>query len=120
MPSLTGATTVTFEELIGADLLSPLRRTDLDVLSLAAPRINDGTPGLRRGTLTLLCATWASASAVEELYRTTATITLTTGAGQALDGLKHRAVGQLRVTAERTVPGRPSKWAVQAEFREVP
>jgi len=120
MPSLTGATTVTFEELIGADLLSPLRRTDLDVLNQAAPRINDGTPGLRRGTLTLLCADWTSATAVEALYKTAATITLGTGAGQALDGLKHRAIGSLRITAERTTPGKPCKWSVQAEFREVP
>ena len=120
MPTITGATAVAFEELIGADLLVPLRRTDLDVLNQAAPRINDGTPGMRRGTLTLLCADWASATAVEALYRTAANITLNTGAGQALDGLKHRAVGQLRVTAERATPGRPCKWTVQADIREVP
>ena len=120
MPTLTGATTVTFEELIGADLLVPLRRLDLDVISQAAPRINDGTPGMRRGSLTLLCADWTTATAVEALYKTTATITLNTGAGQALDGLKHRAIGQLRITAERTIPGRPCKWTVQAEIREVP
>ena len=120
MPSLTGATTVTFEALIGADLLVPLRRTDLDVLNQAAPRINDGTPGMRRGTLTLLCADWASASAVQALYATLSNITLTTGAGEALDGLKHRAIGSLRLTAERATPGRPCKWTVQAEIREVP
>lgn len=120
MASLTGATTVTFEELIGADLLAPLRRVDLDVINLAAPRINDGTPGLRRGTLTLLCADWTSATAVEALYKTTATITLNTGAGQALNGLKHRAIGSLRITAERANPGKPCKWTIQVEFREVP
>ena len=120
MPTLTGATTVTFEELIGVDLLVPLRRLDLDVISQAAPRINDGTPGMQRGSLTLLCADWATAQAVEALYKTTADITLGTGAGQPLNGFKHRAVGSLRISAERTIPGRPCKWIVTVELREVP
>ena len=120
MPTLPGATTVTFEELIGVDLLVPLRRLDLDVIGQAAPRINDGTPGMRRGSLTLLCADWATAVAVDALYRTSANITLGTGAGQPLDGLKHRAVGGLRISAERTIPGRPCKWTVTVELREVP
>ena len=120
MPTLTGATTVTFEELIGVDLLVPLRRLDLDVIGQAAPRINDGTPGMRRGSLTLLCADWATAVSVDALYRTSANITLGTGAGQPLDGLKHRAVGGLRISAERTIPGRPCKWIVTVELREVP
>lgn len=120
MPSLTAATTVTFAELIGADLIRPLRRTSLDVVNLAAPLINDGTPGLRRGSLTMLCDTWADASAVDALYQTSPTVTLNMGAGQPLDGLKHRAVESLRITAERAIPGRPCKWTVQAEIREVP
>lgn len=120
MPTLTGATTVTFEELIGVDLLVPLRRLDLDVIGQAAPRINDGTPGMRRGSLTLLCADWATAVSVDALYRMSANITLGTGAGQPLDGLKHRAVGGLRISAERTIPGRPCKWTVTVELREVP
>lgn len=120
MPTLTGATTVTFEELIAATLLTPLRRTDLDVLNQAAPRINDGTPALRRGTLTLLCGDWATALAVEALYKAAGDLTLVTGASEALDGLKHRAIGSLRTSSERTVPGRPCKWLIQVEIREVP
>lgn len=120
MPTLTGATTVAFLELIGADLIRPLRRVALDVVNLAAPRINDGTPGLRRGSLTLLCDTWADAAAIDALYQTSAAVTLGMGAGQPLDGLKHRAVESLRITAERSVPGRPCKWIIQAEIREVP
>lgn len=118
--SLTNGTiTATAVEILGAALVRHLRRTDLDAPNQAAPRISAATPAKLAGSITYLCDTLAQALAIDAVYTATATVTLTTGAGHALDGLTHVAIDQIRIDAERATPGRPSKWTVQAEIREV-
>lgn len=107
------------EEIVGAALTRPLRRSVYDALNEAAPQIAVGTPGLLAGTITYLCSTLADALAMDGVYQFPGLITLETGTDEALNGFKHMAVDQLRLTAERTVNGRPSKWMVQAEVREI-
>lgn len=117
--SLTnGVSTVTVADLLAAPLARPLRRTDVDVMNTAAYRISAGTPGKLKGTLTYLCDDLADAMALDTLYSGTAPLTLTTGG--ALTGLKHVAVGDLRYGTERALPGRPCKWTITVEIREVP
>lgn len=118
--SLTsGATTVVVADIIGAALTRPLRRTADEVPTAAGYLVTAQTPGLLQGTITYLCDTLTDALALDTLYQGTATITLSTGTGNPLNGLLHVAVGALRYTAEKSVNGRPSKWLLQAEIREV-
>ena len=79
----------------------------------------ENTPGKLAGTITYLCDTLASALALDALYQSAATITLTSDAGAPLNGLQHVAVGDLRYNAERGLPGRPSKWTITVEIREL-
>ena len=118
--SLTnGTTTVVVADILAAPLSRPLRRDVLDQTNAAAPKINAGTPGKLAGTITYLCDTLASALALDALYQSAATITLTSDAGAPLNGLQHVAVGDLRYNAERGLPGRPSKWTITVVIREL-
>ena len=112
-----GTTSVAAEEIIAASLTRPLRREALEVSGDDAYLFNSGTPGKLAGQIVYLCGTLAAALALDALYQGAETLTLTTGA--ALDGLTHRAVGKLELTAERAVPGHPSKWLLKTEIREV-
>lgn len=114
-----GTTTVTVSEIVAASLKRPLRRSEFDVLNDDDYRINYGTPAKMAGQITYLCDTLVDALALDTLYRGTAAVTLTTGTGAALNGLKHVAVETLELTAERAMPGKASRWLLRAEVREV-
>lgn len=109
----------TADEILAAALSRPLRREAVDVATAAAPVIVSGTPGLLAGTITYLCPSLAAAQAVDALYRAAAAPITLTDAGE-LAGLRHVAIGSLRLAAERAVPGHPSRWTVQADIREQP
>lgn len=114
---LTMAVTAQAEEVVGAALTRPLRRSVYDALNTPAPQIAIGTPGLLAGSITYLCSTLEDALVLDSVYQFPGLITLSTGG--ALDGFRHMAIEQLRLTAERAVPGKPSRWLVQAEVREL-
>lgn len=114
-----GTLTVSVAEIVAAGLSRPLRRTADELANAAGYEINSGTPGKLAGTITYLCDSYADALSIDAIYQATATVTLTTGAGAALNTLTHKAVGTLRITAERATSGKAAKWAVQAEIREV-
>lgn len=116
---LTMAVQAEAQEVVGAALTRPLRRSVYDALNEAAPQIAVGTPGLLAGSITYLCDTLEEALAIDGVYQFAGLITLETGTGAALHGFQHMAVDQVRLTAERTVPGKPAKWLVQAEVREL-
>lgn len=115
-----GSATVTVAEIIAAPLVRRLRREAVEALNDDDYRINSGTPGKLSGTITYLCNTLVDALALDTLYQGTAAVTLTTGTGAALNGLKHVAVGELRYNTEKATPGHACKWTVQVEIREVP
>lgn len=103
-------------EIIAAPLSRPLRRTVLDVTNDDDYRVNYGTPGKLAGSVTYLCDTFTDAAALDALYQTTAVVTLTSD--DELNGLRHLAVGDIRYSTEKALPGRPCKWTVQVEIRE--
>lgn len=115
-----GASRVTVDEVIAVTMIRPLRRTADDAIGQADYLVTSGTPGRRKGTITYLCPDEATTAALEALYQGTATLVLTTGAGNPLNGLRHVAVGDLRIATERALPGRLPRWTVQAEVREMP
>jgi len=104
-------------EIIAAQLERNYKRTDVDLLNTAAAQINAGTPGLLAGQLVYLCDTLAAAIALDAVYCTTPAAQPVTGGD--LDGLLHRAVGKGRLAAERALAGRPSKWLLTVDIREV-
>lgn len=105
------------DEIINAQLKRPLRRSVYDALNVAAPQIAVGTPGLLAGSLTYLCETLADALSVDTIYQFAGAITLVTGG--ALDGFVHMAVDDVSLTAEKALPGKESRWLVQASVREI-
>lgn len=105
-------------EILAVALARPLRRTDSDLLGAAAPIIQAGTPGLRAGSISYLVDDYAAAASIDTMYQGASAVYINNALG-ALDGFKHHAVGTLRITAERALPGRPSKWIVQVDVREV-
>lgn len=114
-----GTTTVTVSEIVSAALTRPLRRVSVDVLNDDNYQIVAGTAGKLRGQIVYLCDSLVDALSLDTLYRDSATITLVTGTGAALNGLTHIAVDNLELSAEKAIPGWPSKWLLRAEVREI-
>lgn len=117
LSSVTATVSSGATEIINASLKRPLRRSVYDALNVAAPQIAIGTPGLLAGQITYLCDTLDDAMALDQTYQYAGTITLNTGG--ALDGFKHMAVEDVNLTAEKAIPGYPSKWLVQVGVREI-
>ena len=120
MATISNGTLSATAELIAAQVERNLRREATTIIMTAAPQIQSGTPGLLAGQLTYLTDTLADALTLDAIYKGTVAVTLTTGAGADLNGLKHHAVGTVRFVAERPLPGRPAKWLTTVEIREVP
>lgn len=114
----SSAGTVTVDEIVTASLARPLRRDVLQLSTTSAPRVNYGVPGKLSGSITYLCPDLSTAMAADSLYQASAAVTLSSAVA-GLDSLTHVAVGQLRMSAERTVPGRLARWLVQVEIQEV-
>lgn len=106
----------TVEELIGAALERPLRRSVADIWNAEQSLITGGTPGLLQGQLTYLCASLAHALSLDSVYRQSGLVVL--DSTDELDGLTHRAVGVARITPERALPGKAAKWLYVADVRE--
>ncbi|MFT3832881.1 MAG: carbohydrate binding domain-containing protein [Micropruina sp.] len=106
----------TAEEVIGAALERPYRRSVADIWGDAQPLITAGTPGLLAGRLTFLCASLASAMGLDAVYRMPGLVTVVSGGGE-LTGLTHRAVGTARLSPE-LARGKTPKWTLEIEFRE--
>lgn len=100
--------------VVGAALERPLNREGED--SSAGVVITGGAVGALAGTITYLCPDWACVVAVDLLHQSTALITLS-DPGDGLDGLAYYAVGTVRATAEKAIPGRPSRWQVQCPIK---
>ncbi len=100
--------------VIGAALERPLNREGED--SSAGVVITGGAVGALAGTITYLCPDWACVVAVDLLHQSTALITLS-DPGDGLDGLAYYAVGTVRATAEKAIPGRPPRWQVQCPIK---
>lgn len=116
--SHVATTTATPDEILSASLERDLRRVVMEPVNASEALINSATPGLMVGQITYLCSTLADAIAVDALYQGHSTATLSTGSGNALQGFKHKAVEKIRLSAERAVPGYPSKWLATVTVRE--
>lgn len=103
-------------ELVGVALERDLRRSVADIFNNSQSLITAGTAGLLSGQLTFLCNSLAEANSVDAVYRMPGLVTL--GTSDELNGLKHRAVGRVRMNVERPLPGRSPKWMLITDFRE--
>lgn len=106
--------TATVDEIVGGGLTRAQNRTDADSGS-GSLILTQGTVGPRSGSLTYLCSTSAQIAALDALYRTGVVNLPTQG---VLPSIDHYAVGDLRCTLERALPGRPAKWLVTVNLRE--
>lgn len=104
----------TADEIVGGSLTRAQNRADADS-GTGRLILTQGVPGPRSGSLTYLCSDWSQVSAIDAIYRTGAVRTPETG---PLPALTHYAIGDLRSTLERALPGRPAKWLVTVNFRE--
>lgn len=104
------------EDLLGAALERPLRRSVADVLNAAPALVTAGTPALLQGQLTYLCRSLAQARGIDAVYQMPGLVVL--DSDDELDGLRHRAVGVARITSEQAQNGRAAWWQAQVEFRE--
>jgi len=102
------------DEIVGGSLTRAQNRTDADSGS-GSLILTQGATGPRSGSLTYLCSEWSQVSAIDALYRAGAVQLPSTG---PLPAITHYAVGDLRCTLERALPGRPAKWLVNVNLRE--
>lgn len=96
-------------ELLTASLERSTGRSAHDSGIDSIPIIIAAPVGALAGQLTYLCNTAVAAAALDALYCWPGKVT-----SSALDYV-HRAVGKVRLSTEKALPGRPAKWLVQVE-----
>ena len=103
------------DEIVASALGRPAATRAAEVSGSGALILTRSPAGPRSGSLTMLCAGSDQVAAVDAIYQAGPVLAPKTG---PLPAITHYAVGQVRGTLERALPGRPARWLVSIDFRE--
>lgn len=100
-------------DIIAANFDLNLNRTG-ETSGQSTTLITQGAIGKPAGQITFLADTLLDARALRDIHKAAA-VTVADG---PFAGLTYWAIGTIRVSAERTVPGKPAKWLVTVPMME--
>lgn len=112
----TGGATATADLIVAANLDRNLNREVVDTQA-GGVMVTAGPVRALGGTIIYLCGTFTQRAALEALYCSAAALTASGTDADAIAGWPHYAVGSIRSTAERAIPGQRARWLVQVTVK---